>query len=201
MLIFRRLNIYVICMEVITIVLLLPSIIWESIQPIPASVYFLEFSLVFILISCITLSIYAGLLNIFTLITSKHRLETIFNFTRHDSTFETLQSVIMGNITFKTIYGNSLQKTKWVLILSIPMFLFMVTVIAFSLADAISHPWIYIILHFLLRNEEFGFVFCAVQIVSRKPLLLGISVGPSMDSILGDSDSVKLDTINASATT
>ena len=48
-------------MEIATVVVLLPAIIWESITPIPASVYFLEMSVIFFIISCIVLSLYAGI--------------------------------------------------------------------------------------------------------------------------------------------
>jgi hypothetical protein len=54
-------NIYVTVMEVATIVVLVPAIVWESITPVPGSVYFLEFGIIFFIISCITLSLYAGI--------------------------------------------------------------------------------------------------------------------------------------------
>jgi hypothetical protein len=47
-------------LEVATVVVLLPSIIWEAISPVPASVYFLQVSLVFFLIFEAFLSAYAG---------------------------------------------------------------------------------------------------------------------------------------------
>ena len=53
-------NKYTLVMMAVTIVLLLPAIVWESITPIPASVYFLNFTFVFLLINCISLSLYGG---------------------------------------------------------------------------------------------------------------------------------------------
>lgn len=66
------------------------------------------------------------------------------------------------------------------------MFCFMVTVIAFSLANATTHPWLYIILHFIMRMEEFGFIFVATQIVSKRPVVLVLQMEFSSET--GDSD-------------
>jgi hypothetical protein len=47
-------------MEVVTIVLLLPGIIWESIVPVASSLLYLNITMAFVIVSCTFLSLIAG---------------------------------------------------------------------------------------------------------------------------------------------
>jgi hypothetical protein len=47
-------------MQILTIIVFLPGIIWESITPIPAVTYFQYSCLVAILFTCILIALYAG---------------------------------------------------------------------------------------------------------------------------------------------
>ena len=59
---FRKINIYVAVMEIATLVVLFSGIIWQATSQTPTSVYFMNFSALIFLGSCVILSCVAGTL-------------------------------------------------------------------------------------------------------------------------------------------